>query len=279
MSDPYGGYAQGSADLVNAQSSLLREQAKTVEIENRRRTFDEWLYERAHTPTANEAREGTTREEVRRSRNDAPLPEIWSAKALNDLLASAQKLRGRNIQGPKIALDEDLLKKINVTPRKDGGNFGILRNDGKLTWPLALRGLDDSRALRADLEALVTKVYNEAKEGRRVDPNSIQKIDDYSTQLHNMLVKNVGTVPFDQYREAKAYLRQLDDALRVLKRGDAAEFINGSFAPQANTVAELVDFMSSKGLHFAPATGNDQDAYLALHRALVDYDVGANTHR
>jgi hypothetical protein len=38
-------------------------------------------------------------------------------------------------------------------------------------------------------------------------------------------------------------------------------------------VAELVDFMTRKGLRFAPATGNDQDAYLALHRAFAAYDV------
>lgn len=283
MPDPYSGYLKGTADTINAQGRylvnsqqayLIKEQVRAAQIENRRRSFDEWLYERANIPSLNDDRERTIREELHR---DPPLPEIWSAKPLNDLLADAQKLQGRKVQGPEVALDPEILKRINVTAGKDGGNFGLLKNDGKLNWPLALRGLEGSRELREDLEAAVAKVYNEAKDGKRVDPNTVQKIDDYSSKLHNLLVKSVGTVPFGQYCQAKTYMKQLDDAMKVLKKGDATDFINGNFTPKANNVAELVDFMTRKGLQFAPATGTEQDAYLALHRALVAYDVGATT--
>lgn len=285
LPDPYSGYLKGTADVINAQGKylvntqqayLMKEQVRAAQVENRRRVFDEWLYERANTPSLNDERERIIREEVRRSRNDPPLPEIWSAKALNDLLADAQKLQGRKVQGPNVAIDEEILKKINLT-KGDGSNFGLLKNDGKLNFPLALRGMDGTRELRDELQVAVTKAYNEAKEGKNVDPSTIQKIDDYSTKLQNLLVKNVGTVPFAQYSEAKTYMKQLDDAVKVLKKGDAAEFINGNFTPKAGNVGELIDFMSRKGLQFAPATGNEQAAYLALHKALVAYDVGANT--
>lgn len=285
MPDPFSGYLRGTADVINAQGKylvstqqayLMKEQVRAAQIDNRRRIFDEWLYERANTPSLNDEREKQIREEVRRSRNDPPLPEIWSAKALNDLLSDAQKLQGKRITGPNVPLDEEVLKKINFT-KGDGSNFGLLKNDGKLTWPLALRGMDGTRELREDLQAAVSKAYGEAKEGKNVDPNTLQKIDDYTTKLNGMLVKNVGSVPFAQYSEAKSYLKQLDDATKVLKKGDAGEFINGNFTPKAATVGELVDFMSRKGLQFAPATGNEQAAYLAIHKALVNYDVGANT--
>lgn len=285
LPDPYGGYLKGAADVINSQGKylvntqqayLMKEQVRASQIENRRRIFDEWLYERANTPTLNDERERIIREEVRRSRNDPPLPEIWSAKALNDLLADAQKLQGRKVQGPNVPIDEEVLKKINLT-KGDGSNFGLLKNDGKLNFPLALRGMDGTAELRDHLQVAVTKAYNEAKEGKAIDPNTVQKIDEYSTKLQNMLVKNVGTVPFAQYSEAKTYMKQLDDAVKVLKKGDAAEFINGNFTPKASNMAELIDFMSRKGLQFAPATGNEQAAYLALHKALVAYDVGANT--
>lgn len=285
LPDPYSGFLRGTADVINAQGQYLvntqqaylaKEQVRSAQIENRRRIFDEWLYERANTPTLNDERERMIREEVRRSRNDPPLPEIWSAKALNDLLSDAQKLQGKKVAGPNVALDEEVLKKINLT-RGDGSNFGLLKNDGKLNYPLALRGLDGSRELREDLQAAVSKAYADAKDGKNVDPNTIQKIDDYSNKLHNALVKNVGSVPFAQYSEAKAYLKQLDDATKVLKKGDANEFINGNLTPKAGNVGELVEFMTRKGLQFAPATGNEQAAYMALHKALVAYDVGANT--
>jgi hypothetical protein len=137
--------------------------------------------------------------------------------------------------------------------------------------------MDGARELRDELQVAISKAYGEAKEGRQVDPNTIQKIDDYSGKLQNMLVKNVGSVPFAQYSEAKTYMKQLDDAVKVLKKGDGADFINGNLTPKANTIGELVEFMSRRGLQFAPATGNEQAAYLALHKALVAYDVGANT--
>jgi len=285
LPDPYSGFLKGSADVINAQSKylvstqqayLMKEQVRAAQIDNRRRAFDEWLYERANTPSLNDERERSIREEVRRSRNDPPLPEVWSAKALNDLLADAQKLQGRKVQGPNVPIDEEVLKKINLT-KGDGSNFGLLKNDGKLNWPIALRGMDGARELRDEIQVAVTKAYAEAKEGKPIDPSTVQKIDDYSSKLQNMLVKSVGTVPFAQYSEAKTYMKQLDDAVKVLKKGDAAEFINGNLTPKANTIAELVDFMSRKGLQFAPATGNEQAAYLALHKALVAYDVGANT--
>jgi hypothetical protein len=285
LPDPYGGYLKGAADVISSQGKylvqtqqayLMKEQVRAAQIENRRRVFDEWLYERANTPSLNDERERSIREEVRRSRNDPPLPEVWSAKALNDLLADAQKLQGRKVQGPNVPLDEEVLKKINLT-KGDGSNFGLLKNDGKLNWPLALRGMDGARDLRDELQVVISKAYGEAKEGKQVDPNTIQKIDDYSSKLQGMLVKNVGSVPFAQYSEAKTYMKQLDDAVKVLKKGDAAEFINGNLTPKASTVGELVEFMSRRGLQFAPATGNEQAAYLALHKALVAYDVGANT--
>jgi hypothetical protein len=285
LPDPFSGYLKGTADVINAQGKylvntqqayLMKEQVRATQIENRRRVFDEWLYERANTPSLNDERERIIREEVRRSRNDPPLPEIWSAKALNDLLADAQKLQGRKIQGPNVPLDEEVLKKINLT-KGDGSNFGLLKNDGKLNFPLALRGLDGARELREELQVAITKAYNDAKEGKNVDVATIQKIDDNTNKLQNMLVKNVGSVPFSQYSDAKTYLKQLDDAVKVLKKGDAAEFINGNMTPKASNVGELIEFMSRKGLQFAPATGNEQAAYMALHKALVSYDVGANT--
>jgi hypothetical protein len=286
MPDPYGGYLRGSADVINAQGRysinsqqayLTKEQVQTAQISNRRRAFDEWLYERANTPSANDERERVIRDELRRSRNDPPLPEVWSGKALNALLADAQKLQMSGVPGPDVALDEGMLKLINVTSGKDGSNFGLLKHGAKLDWPLALLNLDGSRELREDLQAAVAKAYQEARDGKRADPGTLQKIDDYASKLQSMLVKNVSAVPFAEYSQAKTYLKQLDDAAKELARDNAHEFIDGSLTPKAANVAELVEFMTRKGLHFASANAKEKHAYLALHRALVAYDTGANS--
>jgi hypothetical protein len=286
LPDPFGGYLKGAADVIGAQGRYMintqqafqvKEQTRTLQIDNRRRMFDEWLYERANMPTLNDQREQLIRDEVRRSRNDPPLPEIYSAKALNDLLDDMQKLASRKVAGPNVPIDEDIIKMINVSAGGDSGNFGLLKNDGKITWPLGLRGLEATRELREELQSLIKKAYDEARDSKHVDPKTLQAIDNYSRQLEQRLVKNVGAVPFNQYMEAKAFLRQLGDAVRVFEKGRAGEYIKGNFALKGNNVGEMLEFMTKNGLRFAPATANEQRAYLALHRALVNYDVGANS--
>ncbi|MBY0525623.1 MAG: hypothetical protein K2R98_19615 [Gemmataceae bacterium] len=286
LPDPFSGYLRGSADVINAQgqylvnsqqSFLLKEQVRAAQLDNRRRAFDEFLYERANTPTLNDQREMAIRDELRRSRNDPPLTEIWSAKALNDLLADAVKLQGKKVQGPNVPLDEELLKQINVSAGDGSGNFGLLKDGGNLQWPLALRSLERGQEVRDQLQTLVKKAYNETKDGKAVSVETYNEIDRSSKALHDLLVKNVGSVPFAQYSEAKGYLKQLDDAVKVLKRpGEAKNHINGDLTLKGGSVAEVVEFMNKRGLQFAPATGNAQAAYVALHRALAAYDTGAN---
>jgi hypothetical protein len=48
---------------------------------------------------------------------------------------------------------------------------------------------------------------------------------------------------------------------------------DGYWAPQARSVAELVQFMAEKGLRFAPAAPGDEPAYTALYHALAAYDA------
>src|SRR5262249_13134846 len=92
--DAFGGYINGTAAVINsqgqflvyrAQANIMREQFRQAKLETQRRAFDEWLYERANAPTPEDNRERDLEENRRRSRNDPPLTEIWSAKALNDL--------------------------------------------------------------------------------------------------------------------------------------------------------------------------------------------------
>lgn len=287
LPDPYGGYLRGSASLVNAQGQylinsqqayLLKEQVRASMLENRRRVFDEWLYERANTPTLNDQREQLVRDELRRSRNEPPPTEIWSGKALNALLENTIKLHGKKINGPDIKMDEDVVKKVNLTSGREGTNFGLLKNGPKLNWPLALNGLPgkDAAELREQLQTLVKKAYDEAKAGQSSDPGTFNEIDRTLRQMNSLLQKRVNEETFNDYNNAKAFLRQLDSSVRVLKQRDAANFINGDFAAKGNSVGDLVRFMTERGLQFAPATAGDHAAYIALYRALRDYDVGAS---
>src|SRR5947209_16438679 len=136
--DPYGGYLRGAADVINAQGKFLvntqqayltREQVRQARLDSRRRSFDEYLYERERRPTLEDERERARLENVRRSRNDPPITEIWSGKALNDLLLAIQQQQAKGLRGPAVPVDGEILKNINVTSGASSGSLGLLRDN------------------------------------------------------------------------------------------------------------------------------------------------------
>ncbi len=289
--DPFGGYLQGAAGVIDAQGRyllntqrayLLREQVRQAQLDYRRRLFDEWLYERNNTPTRQDNIERTAQQELRYSRFNPDKPDIWSGRALNIILDDLKRL-DRQAPGGDRTIDENILKKINVTSGKANSNLGVLKNDGKIEWPLGL--LDTSlgergEELRRQIQTLTRKAYNEAKDARPPDPGTIKEIRASIKQLENVLRGNVGTIEFSQYVEAKNYLKQLNDAVNLLQEKNAADYINGKFSLgnlKNNAIADVVKYMTDNGLQFAPAVDGDQEAYIALHRALANYDSAANT--
>ena len=281
--DPYGGYLKGAAEAINAQGKfliqtqqayLMKEQVKAAQAANHRAAIEEWLWERANLPTLEDERQRIAKEEFRRAQGDPPLPEIWSGQSLNTLLKNAQKLSSAK-GGANIPLDEDVVGRINLNSGKAGINFGLLKNEGKLSWPLALRDLQpavESKELRDQLQTLAKVAFDKAKEGQ-VDPGTVREMEATADRLNKMLVRNVGDMPFAQYSEGKRYLNQLYDGLKALKEPNAADFANGKFKLKGNTVADLVDYMTKNGLQFAPAVAGEEAAYVALHRALAAYSA------
>jgi hypothetical protein len=152
--DPFAGYLSGGASVINGQghfegsqqqANLLREQVRSEQAANRRKVFDEYLYEREKTPSAEDERQKSQQERLERSRNNPPLTEIRSGQALNDLLADLQKLPARGgppvLDTAELPLNEDGLKRINVTA-SNGGNAGLLKAEDGVRWPVALTGED-----------------------------------------------------------------------------------------------------------------------------------------
>jgi hypothetical protein len=279
--DPYGGTVlRGVADIVGAQgkfavdiqqSKLTREQRRQAEIDTRRKLFEEWQYERANTPSLEDLRDQDRKLARRRALNDPPMTEIWSGLALNTLLDHLKTLQGNGARAPSVAIDEETLKRVNVTSGS-GGNVGLLKNDGYLNWPLPLKGeefADERSAIDKDLPKLV----QQASTNGRVDAGTLTATKKNLESLHDKLARNVGDIGTTQYIEAKRYLNFLNDAMRALGNDDVANYFNQKFAAKGKTAAELVKYMGDKGLKFAPATPGDEAAYRALHQALAIYDV------
>ena len=135
--DPYG--LQGAAQLTNAQGNFMMDQQKALlerekvlaeRVKNQRLRFDEANYERERTPSPEEIRLRSLKEQVMRSRNNPPVTEIQSGKSLNDLLMDIRSVRSKGdsaeLRTFQLPLSEETLKHINVT--KGMGNVGLLKN-------------------------------------------------------------------------------------------------------------------------------------------------------
>jgi hypothetical protein len=276
--DPYGGYLNGAAAVITAQGGwlkdvqqayLMKEDVKAAKLKNKRAAFDEWMYEKANTPTLEEQREHDRIQNVLRSQHNPPPTEIWSGKALNDLLQDLQQSGPSAMQGPPIYLNQDLLKQINVTTGTTTAGLGILK-DPKLQWPLAL--MDDAYGpLRQQVETQSAAALQQAQSGG-VKPNTLKDLISCVDKLQAQLKNNVANIEPNQYIKAKRYLNDLDGSIQTLQDGNAAKYASRSYSAQGTTVAELVQYMTAQGLKFAPATPGDEPAYNSVHRALASYE-------
>lgn len=282
MPDPYGGYLKGAADVLNAQGQfliqtqqayLLREQVTNAMIDTRRRIFDEWRYEQANTPTLEDVREKDAKAQYRRAIGDPPVTEIWSGKSLNDMLTSLKKNSFKD-KGVNIPIPEDVLRSINLTDGS-GMNPGLFRNDAALSWPLVFRELKPATEVCEYLQTRLKDAYGEAKNGRVVDANKIKEINSSIAKLDGLLRENIGNLPFSQYTDGRRYLNQLRDGVKLLEKSDGNSNILQKYSLAANVknsnVSDMISYMATQGLVFAPAVKGDETAYRALHQLMIAF--------
>jgi hypothetical protein len=273
----YGSYLQGGASVVQAQGQYLqdyqqakvtREQARQAKVDTRRKVFDNWLYERAMTPTPEQLREEAMMEQLRRARNNPPAGDIFSGKALNDLFDNIKKFP---TAGPTIAISEETMRRINFTGEAaNSGNFGLFRNGGKLNWPISLN-TSAFRSERENFESMVSDALRQARTGN-VDGDAQQKMHGAVDDMKAKLKKEINNLSPGQYMDAKRYLNDLDAAVTSLGDPNVAKLADSKMNSRGN-VQELVQYMVDNGLSFAPAVRGDEGAYRALHQALVEYDT------
>jgi len=276
----YGGYLRGAADLTRAtgqywkdieSARLTREQVRQANLETRRRRImDEAAFERMK-PTAQDLHDQYLTSELNRARRDPPMGDVWSGRALNQLLRSV-KGNGKFNRGPNIPLDEDVLKNINVTDGSSRANLGLLKDRGNLAWPLTLKEKEFDEA-RKRLDRNMVVAVRQLNDEDPLDRGMLKDIRaDYQT-MSEKLSSMVGELLPSQYIEARRYLNQLDDAIKALEDPKAVTNFKRSWRARGATVAELMNNMIKDGLQFAPATPGDESAYSGLYQAIRAYEA------
>jgi hypothetical protein len=277
---PAQGYFYGAADVTNANAQyqltiqrarLVREEVTNKQIETRRRLIEEAQWERKQLPDAATMIAKETQSNLDRARTQATLTDIWTARALNDLLAYLIDQQGKGNRGPSVPLDDDLLKHINVTAGT-GGNVGLLRDGGKLQWPPSLQGPLYAE-IRDRLDKRLADAVNQLRFNNPVDRGTLSDIKAELEKANAILDQSLASTTPTEFLEAKRYLNQLGDAVRAIQDPNASKYFTQQWVAKGKNVAELVDYMKNNGLKFAPAVPGDEAAYRALHHAMVAYDA------
>ena len=279
--NPYAGGANtGVANLVGAQGQLMtsqqqaymmREGVRAEKINNKRKAFDEYMYEKEHTPTAEMERQAAQRMYLSRAQNNPPPTEIWSGGALNTLLQNLS--RNPNRASLNAPLNEDVLKNINVTGGRGEANVGLLKGGTKdMIWPDALSG-PEFKEDRDRVTTLLNDAVKEAQFNGRPGQGTVRQIQKDADTIARNLKKNIDSIDMGSYIDAKTFLSNLDSAIAALKSQNAADYFNGKYELKAKNVDELVTYMSQNGLTFASAVPGQEGAYNALYTAMANYDV------
>lgn len=278
---PYQGYMNGAANVTTAnaqyqmtiqQARLVREQARRSALQTRRATMEERQYELSIQPSAEDLRQKDLKYNLQRARHNPPRTEIWSGGALNDLLRAIQDGQSRGVTGPEIALSDDIRRHLNLTTGSTYAGIGLLRDDGKLSWPAVLRKSTFDQE-RNSINEQIQKAVKQAHAGE-VDVNLLEDIDKSLKYLQKHIDAQVETLSPSQFIQASRYSRELKSAYQVLQQSDVTKYFQANRTPQGATVGQLIRQMTKEGLRFAPATSGDESYYTAMHRLLVNYDIG-----
>lgn len=282
---PYGGYPvlrgpgatlQGSASVIQAQGNLQiqQQQARSAyqqseqdKLKTRKQAFDLAAYEKANTPSFTEEQEGVQAMQLRRMMTQANDAEIARGDTLNAMLPVLRSYEEQGVSGPPLPLSPSVLQAVNVSSSATDPGLGLLKDGGKVRWPVMLRGPQQKKidGLLQSTIALAAK-------------------DELTPQTYNALMKEVKGFQEDWRKEfhkekidggtflnGKKFLDSMEQSVKALQNPDAVQYLNGSLAARGNNVQELVYNMTSKGLRFAPANPGQESAYQALHASFVSY--------
>jgi hypothetical protein len=283
----YGGYGwvpdynadflRGTADVISSsgsllirqqQSRLIQQQVEAAKLENHKRLWDQWLYERYNMPTLQDERERWNQLATRRALTDPPTTEILTGGTLNQLL---QTLKNKT-NGKPIPIDENILKQINVID-PNGGNLGVLKpaKEGNgLNWPQPLRGEAYSDEIKK-VNQRVVELLKQAEFKGEVDAGALQNLATAIAKLKDKVQASQGEMTLMDQIQAKRFLNQLENARYALGQPKAADILTGKLAPKGKTIPELLTNMRDSGIMFAPSTNGDEAAYVALYNALQSY--------
>src|SRR5271166_609793 len=216
---PVAGYLSGVAEVTTAngqylsqvqQARFLQAQADSAKLDLRRKAIEQQRYLRSLEPTPEEIRQNEILDRINRSRNNPPPTEIWSGRALNDLLVAIGRSQRGGATGPVVPLDPAMLQHINLTTGSTTRGAGRLRDLGRFQWPIALTD-DAFDSDRHQIEKTARVAADQGASGS-VEATVIRDLQRAVNSMIATLRSKVDDFTPTQYVQAMRYLRELNDS-------------------------------------------------------------------
>jgi ferric-dicitrate binding protein FerR (iron transport regulator) len=265
--------ANAEYQLTTQQARMLRQEAAQQSPRSRQSILEEVEYERARMPDAERIRQRQLKRELYNVRLEPPLTEIWSGRSLNALLRHFIAQWERGVRGLDVPLSEDILKSINVIAEGARGNIGLVKHSADLQWPKTLQG-DAFKTARQNLSHRLKQAVKSVRRNHKPDDKLLDDAQADLAKLRETLDASIADLSPAEYIEARRYLQLLGLTIEGLKDPRAVNYFKGTWTPRGKSVAELVQFMRTNKLWFAPARPGDEPVYVVLHAALVKFDAG-----
>jgi hypothetical protein len=270
-----GAYLNGSADVMRSygdvitkqeEARILREKANQAKLDTRKQAFDQMLYEKANTPTYTETVAKESALLLTRVMNNPIQTEITSGKSLNLMLPYVQTLSSHGTMGPPIPIPQSIVNQLNISG-SEKSSVGMLRDGGRLEWPVGLMGPHQK-----NLDKLLPQAYDAAATGK-LTPKLMKDVRTETKALRDDIRKQYQKEEMETstYLVAVDFYNNLESSVNALEKPDAKKQLSGAYSPRARNVQELIDFMGDNGLHFAPASPGNENAYQVAHDAFVRY--------
>jgi hypothetical protein len=157
---------------------------------------------------------------------------------------------------------------------RSANTIGLMSQVDNLHWPMALQE-DFFNDERKEITKLLQQLAVEA-ESNNVDFKKIKKLRGILNNMVDELKEHQDDITIYQHVEAKRFIKEVQSAANTLQDANVGNYFNGKWSAKGNTVSELVAYMSGQGLRFAAAVSGNEPSYIALHRAMADYDLALN---
>jgi hypothetical protein len=270
------GHELASRDIARAQAAAAALRANPIAARNA--IYDQWVYEKygmMGLPAL------TTDENAPAALTNAltapNAAEVASGEALNHVLVATIAAEKKGAKAESAYLAPNLLAEVRFSGPPAADAINILRQAGKLNFPAAFDNgpLAEVRpALDRDFAAAAAPVLA----GKPADSARVAKLEATLKATRAKLDPLIKDMDFEAATAARRLLNQMDVAVGVLKGPGTAGLIDPRWATEGTSVADLAKFMAKNKLLFGPVTKGNEDAYLALHRALATYLVLLNEH-